>query len=202
MIPGFKEVLIALLRILWPFANSRTREVVGTAVGILAAVVAALAWVIPEDTLPPPPDVPVPAVDAPDPAPVPEIVPTEDVAPAADPEAESAVLAVLRHATGLLLPVGCSGAQRAAWTAFGQVTADCLLSECRAAEGLVSAFRSRGWADFGLDMFPCAMKCLGKGGVVGVQVAQVESRQRTAWFGTSDEVRVEQVYRITIPRAM
>jgi len=98
------KLLIALLRFVWPFANARTREVVGTVLGVLAALVAALSWIIPADPLPPVPDVPPPALDAPGEPDVPDV-------PAV--ETEAAPLTALRYVVGLL-PLGCSAPQNVA----------------------------------------------------------------------------------------
>jgi len=50
------------------------------------------------------------------------------------------------------------------------------------------------------ENLPCALICLG-GAVGDVIVKRGETRQVATWFGTSNEVRVVEVYRVRVQKA-
>lgn len=114
----------------------------------------------------------------------------------------AAMLAVCVLAGGLAAGgVACSAADRAGWRAFGVQTATCLQERCGVAGEVIGAMQSGGWGDLGSkDNLLCALACLGSGVYGGVQVGQATATQTARWYGTSDEVQRETVYRVRIVR--
>lgn len=199
-------LLVAVIRFLWPLYNARTREIVGTVLGLLAAAVYVLSEVLASAPPDPAPDVPVPAMDVPVPSPDALDAPEEGVNALSDPGVadplpiESVPVAVLRHAVGLVLPVGCSGPQRTAWRAFGEDVAACLGARCGLVESVVLGLQEGNWGAVLADRLPCLMGCLGSAVAGQIVIRQGTETQRAAWYGTSDEVRRLPVYEVRIER--
>jgi hypothetical protein len=136
MSPKLNELLLAILRFVWPFANAKTKEIVGTVVTCLAIVGAVASQVLPYfvavptptvvvgDVVTVPADVPVPAPAEPAPTPNPPdaVEPAEGAVPDVPPRVSS-VGEILFAA--LTAPLGCSGPQREDWLEGARAAGDC-----------------------------------------------------------------------------
>mgnify|MGYP001172884409 CR=1 FL=1 len=183
------DIIRQIIALLIPWKNETAAQKVGTVLTIIALLASFAATFFP--AVPPTP-APVPSPDVIAPLDVPAVdpgaVPAPDVVP---------VLEVIGAA--ITAPLGCSSAQIAGWQAFGVGVADCLVGKCGVAADVVAGMRSGAWGEFVSDNLPCALVCLGSA-VGDVIVKRGETRQVATWFGTANEVRVVEVYRVRVQR--
>lgn len=183
------ELVKAIVLFINPKQNMTTVQRVGsflsilTLLGMLAGAVNALL----------PVDVPTPQNPAQDVLPVGDVYP--DVP--GDESASVGILGLLGAA--VTAPLGCSSAQVAGWQAFGVGVADCLVNKCGLASDVVAGMQSGAWGELLSDNLPCALVCLGSA-AGDVIVKRGEVKQVATWFGTSNEVRVVEVYRVRIQK--
>lgn len=180
------NIIRQIIAIIVPWENKTRWQKVGSVLTAIALIASFAATLIPES---PPVVAPVPSPDVIVPLDVPAVDPGPDVVP---------VLEVIGAA--LTAPLGCSATQVASWQAFGTGVADCLVNGCGVASDVVAGMQSGAWGEFVTDNLPCALICLGSA-VGDVVVKRGETKQVATWFGTSNEVRVVEVYRVRVQKA-
>lgn len=179
------KIIGQIIALIVPWENKTRWQKVGSVLTAIALIASFAATLIPDV---PPVPVPVPSPDAIGPLDVPAVDPGSDVVP---------VLEILGAA--VTAPLGCSSAQVAGWQAFGVGVSDCLVNKCQLAADVVAGMQSGAWGELLSDNLPCALVCLGSA-VGDVIVRRGEVKQVSTWFGTSNEVRVVEVYRVRVQK--
>ena len=199
------DIIRQIIALLIPWKNETKWQRVGTVLTILSILIGVVLQFLPP--VPPPVPGPVPSpdvivpLDIPAPQnPVPDTFAVPDVQPdvSGGESVSTGILGVL--GTVAVSPFGCSATQVAGWQAFGVGVADCLVNKCGVAADVVAGMQSGAWGEFVSDNLPCALVCLGSA-VGDVVVKRGETKQVATWFGTSNEVRVVEVYRVRVQKA-
>lgn len=199
------DIITKIIALILPWKNESTAQKVGTVLTILSILIGVALQFLPP--VPPPVPGPVPSpdvivpLDIPAPQnPVPDTFAVPDVQP--DVPGTESVSTVILGVLGTVVtsPFGCSAAQVAGWQAFGVGVSDCLVNKCQLAADVVAGMQSGAWGELLSDNLPCALVCLGSA-VGDVIVKRGEVKQVSTWFGTANEVRVVEVYRVRVQRA-